>query len=152
VVASRTRESPDKTTRKHREKMPRKARRRSPDRALGAGPPPDRAAPPAPAPAWTPQHRPPPAGGPVDAGAVVLWGDRLGRLGGSVVAAALVVAIARATALDAYVPADLSGEMLRWPQYVRGRPRRHGPAGGRGRRPGRGIRAAVLRAVVVDVC
>jgi hypothetical protein len=69
-----------------------------------------------------PQHRPPQAGRPVDPGAVVLWGDRLGRLAGSAVAAALVVAIARATALDAYVPADLSGEMLRWPLVGRSAP------------------------------
>jgi hypothetical protein len=87
---------------------------------------------------------------------VVLWGDRLGWLAGSAVAAALVVAIARATALDAYVRADLSGEMLRWPPVgaVSGRAVPGGTV-----RPvvvvgaqGGGIRAAVLGAVVVDVC
>jgi hypothetical protein len=63
----------------------------------------------------TPQHRPPQADRPVDPSAVALWGDRLGRVAGSAVAAAVVVAIARATALDAYLRADLSGEVLRWP-------------------------------------
>jgi hypothetical protein len=49
----------------------------------------------------------------VDPVAVAAWGDRLGRVVGSAVAAALVVAIARATALDAYVRVDAYWEPFR---------------------------------------
>ena len=52
------------------------------------------------------QEPPEPEPEPVDPAAVAAWGDRLGRVAGSVVAAALVVVIARATALDAYVRVD----------------------------------------------
>jgi hypothetical protein len=47
--------------------------------------------------------------------AVALWGDRIGRALGSLVAAALVVAAARAMALDAYVRKGPSWELIRWP-------------------------------------
>jgi hypothetical protein len=47
--------------------------------------------------------------------AVAFWGDRIGRVLGSVVAAALVVAAARAMALDAYVRKGPSWELIRWP-------------------------------------
>jgi hypothetical protein len=52
---------------------------------------------------------------PEDPEAVAIWGDRLGRVAGSAVAAALVVAIARATALDAYVRATIDWDVLRAP-------------------------------------
>jgi hypothetical protein len=50
-----------------------------------------------------------------DPAAVALWGDRIGRALGSLVAAALVVAAARAVALDAYVRKGPSWELIRWP-------------------------------------
>jgi hypothetical protein len=50
-----------------------------------------------------------------DQEAVAIWGDRLGRVAGSAVAAALVVTIARATALDAYVRAAINWDLLRAP-------------------------------------
>ena len=56
-----------------------------------------------------------PEGEAEDSEAVAVWGDRLGRVAGSAVAATLVVTIARATALDAYVRATINWEVLRAP-------------------------------------
>jgi hypothetical protein len=50
-----------------------------------------------------------------DAETVAIWGDGLGRVAGSAVAALLVVAIARATALDAYVRESPDWAVIRWP-------------------------------------
>jgi hypothetical protein len=50
-----------------------------------------------------------------DAKTVAIWGDGLGRVAGSAVAALLVVAIARATALDAYVRESPDWAVIRWP-------------------------------------
>ena len=50
-----------------------------------------------------------------DQEAVAVWGDRFGRVAGSAVAAALVVTIARATALDAYVRSTINWDLLRAP-------------------------------------
>ena len=50
-----------------------------------------------------------------DAEAVAVWGDRLGRVAGSAVAAVLVVAIARAIALDTYVRESPSWRVIGWP-------------------------------------
>jgi hypothetical protein len=52
---------------------------------------------------------------PGDPEAVAVWGDRFGRVAGSAVAAALVVTIARATALDAYVRSTINWDLLRAP-------------------------------------
>jgi hypothetical protein len=51
----------------------------------------------------------------VDAEEMAIWGDRVGRVAGSVVSAVVVVAIARATALDAYVRETPNWSVIGWP-------------------------------------
>jgi hypothetical protein len=51
----------------------------------------------------------------VDTRQMAVWGDRLGRLAGGTVVAILVVAIARATALDAYIRYTPNWKVIGWP-------------------------------------
>jgi len=51
----------------------------------------------------------------VDARMMAVWGDRLGRLAGAAVAAIVVVMIARAIALDAYIREPANWDVIRWP-------------------------------------
>jgi hypothetical protein len=50
-----------------------------------------------------------------DAGDVALWGDRIGRLAGGAIAVVLVVAIGRATAVDAYIAERPDWDVVGWP-------------------------------------